>query len=146
MEAFSESRSDVSESPTESVTWQLDWCDFGFHWVCTHLIGLKTNLTLNPPSDMGFDQSITNASSFRVFQFVKIVNCVLSVSTLPPMVSAILMMAESLPQLTTITKINLAQKRSFWDLCLEAMHWCGNALTAAQEIESAHVPFSMLGN
>ena len=49
MEAFSESRSDVSESPTESVTWQLDWCDFGLHWVCTHLIGLKTNLTLNPP-------------------------------------------------------------------------------------------------
>ena len=114
MEAFSESRSDVSESPTESVTWQLDWCDFGLHWVCTHLIGLKTNLTLNPPPpappDIGFDQSITNAISFRVFQFVKIVNCVLSVSTLPPMVSAILMMAESLPQLTTITKINLAQK------------------------------------
>ena len=132
--AFSESRSDVSGSATESVTWQLDWCDFGLHWVCTHLIGLKTNLTLNhppAPPDIGFDQSITNAISFRVFQFVKIVNCVLSVSTFPPMVSAILMMAESLPQLTTITKSNLAQKRSFWDLCLKAMHWCGNALTAA---------------
>ena len=113
MEAFSESRSDVSESPTESVTWQLDCCDFGLHWVCTHLIGFKTNLTLNPPlapPDIGFDQSITNAISFRVFQFVKIVNCVLSVSTLLLMVSAILVMAESLPQLTTITKINLAQK------------------------------------
>ena len=108
-----------------------------------HPFSFSKEISPPAPPDIGFDQSITNAISFRVFQFVKIVNCVLSVSTFPPMVSAILMMAESLPQLTTITKINLAQKQSFWDLCLEAMHWCGNALTAAQEIESAHVPFNM---
>ena len=53
---------------------------------------------------------------------------------------------ESILQLTTFAKINLAQKQNFNHLWLNAMHWCGNALTAAQEIESAHVPFSMLGN
>ena len=53
---------------------------------------------------------------------------------------------ESIRQLTTIEKVNLAQKQDFSHLWLKAMHWCGNALTAAQEIESAHVPFNMLGS
>ena len=56
------------------------------------------------------------------------------------------MLAESILQLTNIEKINLAQKRNFSRLWLKAIHSCGNALTAAQEIESAHVPFNMLGS